>query len=133
MMSQSFEIPDLSQCAMNIEGEPAEAVAIKNLLTSLVSPLVAVPPATAAVVGRRTGPVCAADSRRQPPPPAAAAAAAACRCRSPPLMASTRSSFLAALVFYLQGIKQYDPRVIELLLDLTYRTSSDLLQDAEVG
>lgn len=33
----------------------------------------------------------------------------------------------------LQGYKQYDPRVVHLLMDLAYRTTSDILRDAEVG
>ena len=55
------------------------------------------------------------------PPPAAA-----CRrlCPRPALLFPSCSAC--------QGIKQYDPRVVDCLLDLTYKAASDILADAEV-
>ena len=52
-----------------------------------------------------------------------------CRRRSSPFLTALLSLPCSPLP---QGIKQYDPRVVDCLLDLTYKAASDILSDAEV-
>ena len=49
--------------------------------------------------------------------------------------ARVRSSTVGSLLplFAAQGVKEYEPRVVNQLLDFVYRYVTDVLQDAEVG
>lgn len=106
---------------------PQDALLVKEVLESMVGCVQLLQSTAAAGAGTSARPALELSWRSAPagcpPSPLPLAAPSSTTCTTPPSPAANPR---------LQGVKQYEPRVLQQLMDFMYRYTAEILQDAEV-